>query len=232
MREFVTSLPAEARTALEFLAVADPLASADLSELAGADAVQAAEGAGAITLVDDVARAAHPLYADAVREQLPAEDLRARRTALFERLTAQRPRDVVDRLRLALLALDSDNPQPVADVVAAAADALRLGDLALSERLGAAVLERDPDLDARLTLAQALAWQGRGREADDVLAAVDPANLSDTGADGVGAAPRGQSVLDAVRAGAGDGVPADHPKPRVVTGRRGPRSTHCRPPSR
>ena len=65
-------------------------------------------------------------------------------------------------------------------MVAAAADALRLGDLALSERLGAAVLERDPDLDARLTLAQALAWQGRGREADDVLAAVDPANLSDT----------------------------------------------------
>ena len=180
VREFVASLPAEARTALEFLAVADPLASADLSELAGADAVQAAEGAGAITLVDDAARAAHPLYADAVREQLPAEDLRARRTALFERLSARRPRDVVDRLRLALLALDSDNQLPVADAVAAAADALRLGDLALSERLGAAVLERDPDLDARLTLAQALAWQGRGREADDVLAAVDPANLSDT----------------------------------------------------
>ena len=99
---------------------------------------------------------------------------------MFERAAAQRPRDVVDRLRLAVLALDSDNPQPVADVVAAAADALRLGDLALSERLGAAVLERDPDLDARLTLAQALAWQGRGREADDVLAAVDPAGLSDT----------------------------------------------------
>ena len=67
MREFVASLPAEARTALEFLAVADPLSSADLSALAGDDAVQAAEGAGAITVVDDVARAAHPLYADAVR---------------------------------------------------------------------------------------------------------------------------------------------------------------------
>jgi hypothetical protein len=50
----------------------------------------------------------------------------------------------------------------------------------LSERLGEAVLARDPDLDARLTLAQALAWQGRGREADEVLAAVDPATLSDT----------------------------------------------------
>ncbi len=179
VQEFIASLPVEARLALEYLAVEDPMRLADLSALAG-DAVRAAEEAGAVAVVDDVVRAAHPLFAAAVRDQLTPEDLHARRTALFERLAAQPPRDVVDRLRLAVLALDSDNPQPVADVVAAAADALRLGDLALSERLGAAVLERDPDLDARLTLAQALAWQGRGREADDVLAAVDPATLSDT----------------------------------------------------
>ena len=63
VREFVASLPAEARTALEFLAVADPMSSADLSALAGDDAVRAAVGADAITVVDDVARAAHPLYA-------------------------------------------------------------------------------------------------------------------------------------------------------------------------
>lgn len=178
VREFVASLPAEARTALEILAVADPIPLADLSALAG-DAVQTAADADAIMVVEDVVRAAHPLYAAAVRERLTPDDLKARRTALFERLAAQSPHDVIDRLRLAALALDSDNPQPVADVVAAAADALRLGDLALSERLGAAVLARDPDLDARLTLAQALAWQGRGREADDVLAAVDPTTLSD-----------------------------------------------------
>jgi tetratricopeptide (TPR) repeat protein len=179
VREFVASLPAEARAALEYLAVEDPMPLADLSALAG-DSVREAENAGAVVVVKDVVRAAHPLYATAARDQLTGEDLRTRRAALFERRTAQPARDVVDRLRLAVLALDSDNPQPVADVVAAAADALRLGDLALSERLGAAVLERDPDLDARLTLAQALAWQGRGREADDVLSAVDPAKLSDT----------------------------------------------------
>ena len=177
--EFVSSLPAEARAALEYLAVEDPMPLADLSALAG-DSVRAAEDAGAVTIVEDVVRAAHPLYATAVRDQLTDDDLRTRRAALLERRTAQPERDVVDRLRLAVLALDSGNPQPVSDVVAAAADALRLGDLALSERLGAAVLERDPDLDARLTLAQALAWQGRGREADDVLSAVDPATLSDT----------------------------------------------------
>ncbi|MGH3677865.1 MAG: AAA family ATPase, partial [Mycobacterium sp.] len=180
---FVVSLPAGARTALEYLAVSDPLALADLAELAGPDAVGSAESAGAVVVRDDsdnTVRATHPRYLDAIREQLSPADLHGRRTGLFERLAAQRPRDVVDRLRLAVLALDCDRLQPLADVVAAAADALRLGDLELSERLGAAVLQRDPDLDARLTLAQALAWQGRGREADDVLAAVDPADLSET----------------------------------------------------
>lgn len=177
VREFVAQLPADARAALEFLAVADPMSSADLSALAGDDAVRAAQAAVAITVVDDVVRA-HPLYADAALAQMSDEDLHARRTALYEKLSARPPRDVVDRLRLAVLALDSDNPQPVSDVVAAAADALRLGDLSLSERLGEAVLARDHDLEARLTLAQALAWQGRGREADEVLAAVDPATLS------------------------------------------------------
>ncbi len=179
VRSFVDSLPAEARAALEYLAVADPMPLADLSSLAGDDAVRSADGADAITVTNGEVRAAHPLYADAIRAQLSPEDLQARQGALFELLATQRPHDVVDRLRLAVLALDSGNPQPVADVVTAAGDALRLGDLSLSERLGAAVLERDPDLDARLTLAQALAWQGRGREADDVLAAVDPVDLSE-----------------------------------------------------
>ena len=178
--DFVSSLPADTRRAMEFLAVADPLPLADLNALAGEDAVRAGAAAEAIAVVDDVARAAHPSYAQSVRAQMSGDALTARRTELYARLSAQPAGDVVDRLRLSVLALDIGEPQPVSVMAAAAADALRLGDLALSERLGAAVLARDPDLDARLTLAQALAWQGRGREADDVLAAVDPATLSDT----------------------------------------------------
>jgi tetratricopeptide (TPR) repeat protein len=176
--EFVASLPAESRRALEFLAVVDPLPLADMAALVGEDAVRTATDVDVIVVSGDKVLAAHPLYADAALAQMSAPELQARRTELYERLSAQ-PRDVVDRLRLAVLALDGDAPQPVSVMVAAAADALRLGDLPLSERLGEAVLKRNPDLDARLTLAQALAWQGRGREADDVLAAVDPATLSD-----------------------------------------------------
>jgi tetratricopeptide (TPR) repeat protein len=90
------------------------------------------------------------------------------------------PTGVVGRLRLAVLALDSESPQPVADLAAAAEDALRLGDLELAEQLGRAAVRRSPELSVRLTLAYALAWQGLGRDADAVLADVDPARLSET----------------------------------------------------
>ncbi len=62
----------------------------------------------------------------------------------------------------------------------AAAEALRLGDMESGERLARSALEQSESLTARLTLAQALAWQGRGREADEALAAVDPDGLSET----------------------------------------------------
>src|SRR5262249_4591201 len=48
------------------------------------------------------------------------------------------------------------------------------------ERLASAALDRSGGLAPRLVLAQALGWQGRGREAGAVLATVDPGELSDT----------------------------------------------------
>ena len=179
VEEYVVGLPAAARRALEYLAVEDPLPVEDLSALAERDAVEHAVTLGAIVIDEHGVHPAHPLYADAVRDALGGPYLRRLRTELVERLAAQPPGGVVDRLRVAVLALDSDRPQPVPDVVAAAEEALRLGDLDLSERFGRAALERSPALDVRLPLAYALAWQGRGRDADAVLADVDPADLSD-----------------------------------------------------
>ena len=105
--------------------------------------------------------------------------MRRLRTELVDRLAAAPAVGVVDGLRLAVLALDSDSPQQADEVVAAALEALRLGDLELSERLGQVALQRAPGLQARITLAYALAWQGRGRDADSVLAEVDPSTLSE-----------------------------------------------------
>ncbi len=53
------------------------------------------------------------------------------------------------------------------------------GDLESAEEWARAALDDDESLVARLTLAQALAWQGRGRDADAVLDEVDPTSLSE-----------------------------------------------------
>lgn len=176
VEEFVAALPKPARRLLEYLAVADPLPLGDVAALA-AD-LDAAQEAGAVVVDGDVLRPVHPLFVDAVRDAMGGPELRRLRTELVSGLAP--PRGVVDRLRFAVLAVDSDSPQPVADLAAAAEDALRLGDLELSEHLGRAAVARSPELSVRLTLAYALAWQGLGREADDVLADVDPATLPET----------------------------------------------------
>lgn len=67
-------------------------------------------------------------------------------------------------------------PSSAAD---AAADALGRADLKAAEELARAALAEGGALSTRLTLAQALAWQGRGRDADEVLAEVDPATLTE-----------------------------------------------------
>ena len=203
---FVAGLPAAASAVLEYLAVSEPLPVAALTELAGADAVSTATSAGAVAVDGAEARPAHPLFARAARNRLDPNRERRVRTDLVEKLPAAT--GVVGRLQRAALALSSDRPPSVTELVAAADDALRLGDLDLSERFGRAALA-DGGMAARLPLAYALAWQGRGRDADAVLADVDPATLSETELDGVGLAAGRQSVLDVVGTRAGHGVPAE-----------------------
>ncbi|MBX7451106.1 ATP-binding protein [Mycolicibacterium sp. 3033] len=177
--DFVDAVPPQVRRVLEYLAVCDPLGLEDLAVLTSAGAVDEAEAAGAISVDDDGVRPAHPLFCDAVRAALGGPEIRRLRTAVVGRLSTAGPRGVIARLRLAALAVGSDEPPPLAQVCAAASDALRLGDLELSERLGQAALAQRPDLGARLTVGYALAWQGRGRDADAVLAEVEPADLTE-----------------------------------------------------
>ena len=183
---FLAELPAAARSVLDYLAIVEPLSLADLTLVAGDGAVRDAQDCGAAetrlrgTGADDtMVYTAHPLFAQRALAALGDDGARRLRTELVT-LLSQHPSDhLSDRLRLASLALDSDAPQPVGEVVAAAQQALRLGDLMLGERLARSALRRSGDLTARLPLAHALAWQGRGREADAVLAEVDSAALSE-----------------------------------------------------
>ena len=108
VEQFVAALPATAHRVLEYLAVDDPLPLAQISELVSREAVAEAEVAGAVVVDDDQVRPAHPLFVDAVRDAMGGPELRRLRTELVERLGAAPPRDVVDLLRLAVLALDAD----------------------------------------------------------------------------------------------------------------------------
>lgn len=183
---FLDGLPPAARSALDYLAVLEPLALADLNRLAGDDAVRQAEELGAVETrtrggrgPDPVVYTAHPLFAERARDALSVEGARRLRTEVVTVLGDRPCEHVGEQLRLSALAADSDAPKPAAEVVSAAQQALRLGDLKLGERLARSALDRSGGLPARLALAHALAWQGRGRDADTVLSAVDPAGLTE-----------------------------------------------------
>ncbi|GFG70372.1 AAA family ATPase [Mycolicibacter senuensis] len=186
---FVAGLPAAARAVLDYLAVIEPLPLADLIRLTGADAVGQAEELGAVEIrsrgghgPDPVVYTAHPLFGERARDALggpEGEAARRLRTEAIAVLSDRPCEHVGEQLRLAALAADSDAPQPVAELLGAAQQALRLGDLELGERLARSALDRSGALPARLALAHALGWQGRGRDADAVLSAVDPAGLTE-----------------------------------------------------
>jgi hypothetical protein len=174
--QYLAGLPSTARTTLDFLALAEPLRRDDLTALAGEDAVGQAEAADAVLVDDhDMVYAAHPLYTARARATLAPDVARGLRMSLVERLAAGPSDHVGDQLRLAALAVDTDTP---GDTVSAAQQALRFGELTLAEQLARAALERSEGLAARLALGYALAWQGRGREADAALSVVDPDQLS------------------------------------------------------
>ena len=177
------ALPPTVTSVLEYLAVEEPLSLRDLTELAGREALEEAEDQRVIEVVkrgdDLVVHSAHPLYAEQVRASLGQIATRRLRTLLVAQLQSKPIEHVSARLRLAALAIESDTPPPVDDVVTTSWEAMRLGDLLLGERLAQSALDRSGGLTARLPLAHALSWLGRGPDADQVLTPVDPATLSE-----------------------------------------------------
>src|SRR5207248_1823575 len=118
-----------------------------------------------------------------------------------ERLAAAPPGHIGDQLRLAVLGVDQHTSG--ADLVAAAQQALRFGELTLAERLARAALDRSDGLAARLALGYALAWQGRGREADAVAVG--------WGASAAALSSARTGALEHVEALARRATAADHP---------------------
>jgi DNA-binding NarL/FixJ family response regulator len=181
--QHLSELPPEVRTVLEFLAVEEPLAVTDLAEVAGLEAVDLAETAGVVTVTDQGGRLQvhpfHPLYTERIRSGLGRLALRRLRKVLVGQLSEGSPTNISGRLRIAGLALETDTPPDANDLVLLSWEAMRMGDLAFGERLARGALEQTGALSARLPLAHSLSWQGRGRDADEILNPVDPDTLSE-----------------------------------------------------
>ena len=179
IQRYLGGLTAPVREVLGYLCVFEPLSSADLAALAGEAAVEEATGVGAVQVRSSSVYSGHPLFLEQLAGILTKAEVQRLRTAVAAQLAATPSRTPADRLGRTLLTLQGDGPVDGEAVVGAAQEALRLGDVALAERLARGALDRADAFDARLALSTALGWQGRGREAEAVLGEVDPATLTE-----------------------------------------------------
>ncbi|TDH57154.1 LuxR family transcriptional regulator [Mycobacterium eburneum] len=180
------SLTAEELDAVEIVAAAEVLDWETLRGLCDADAVAKLERRGLIQLVADeshtVARLLHPVmgetaiqHAGVVRTRqlngMLAQHLRKQMQALEQQ---SRVPDVRTRIQLAQFMMRSDLAPDLGVITEAASCALTMANTASSEELGRFAFEHGGGLPAALVLASALSWQGRGDEAEAVLAEADP----------------------------------------------------------
>ncbi|MFD4367404.1 LuxR C-terminal-related transcriptional regulator, partial [Rhodococcus sp. NPDC058521] len=167
--------------ALRLLAFGGVLDIDVLSRATSNDAVAAAHRSGHLRSGSDgarrVARLSHPIVGEVLREQTGALAARILRGTLARALAQGGAAG--DRLQSAALALDSDVVLDPELLVAAAEQALALGDLPLAGRLAQSVMSRGGGLRVALAAARAQAWQGRGNEAAELLAAFDPEQMSE-----------------------------------------------------
>ena len=122
---------------------------------------------------------AHPLYTGRARARRWHRTPRGRCACRWSNNSRPRPSGHIgDQLRLAALAVESDTP--ARSTISWPRPSMRCGSASWRwpNSSPSAALDRSGGLPARLALGYALAWQGRGREADAVLAAVDPEQLS------------------------------------------------------
>lgn len=177
---YLDNLPADVCRVLSHLCVFEPLARGDLADLTNATVVDEAIATGAAEERGGAVYSGHPLFLERLATRLEKAEVHRLRAAVAGRLATRPSITPADRLGRTLLALQGEVDVDRGTVVAAAEEALRLGDFSLAERLARGALESDGEcLEARLILSNALGWEGRGREAEAVLSAVDSTRLSD-----------------------------------------------------
>ncbi|MDA0137483.1 LuxR C-terminal-related transcriptional regulator [Solirubrobacter sp. CPCC 204708] len=177
----IAGLGDDALRALQTLALGEPLALADMIEIAGEAALIEAERDGLVVIADadgDPVRLAHPLYGEVIRATLPHLRGHELRVRLAGTLRARAPLRGRDALKLARWLLDAGEPVEPELLTDAARAANAAGDPAFAVRLAELALSAGASPRAALALARAHIDARRFASAEAVLAPLE-GRLSD-----------------------------------------------------
>jgi DNA-binding CsgD family transcriptional regulator len=172
--ERLEGAPPAVRYLVELLAVGEPLGAEMLAGPLGARVALAhAERDGLITWLEAgarrEARLGHPLYSEVVRESLGPVRRSELSRHVADAITATGARREEDRLRVAVLRLDSGDAGTPDELAAAARDAGLRTDLALAERLARASIDAGGGVTNIVLLGDVLYWAGRHEELIELL---------------------------------------------------------------
>jgi DNA-binding CsgD family transcriptional regulator len=157
----LAGVAAEARAALDVLAVAGKLGLCDLEELCSADVVSDLEQDGLITVTVDDRRTdvamAHPMYGEVLRARLATLRLRSIQRRLAEQIARRGARRRDDTMRLAIWRLETGGDLDRQLLYDAGRLALVGRDTVLAERFAAAAVNRGwAVIGARVMIESAL----------------------------------------------------------------------------
>ena len=169
---------------IELLAAGEPLGVPLIEKITDPAGLEDAEAQGFVQVHQDgrrmVARLAHPVYGEALRQSLPRSRLRRISAVLAGAIEATGARRREDLLRLGRWQLDSGVTKDPALLSRAAQRAGEMFDTELAGRLAQASLDLGGGVDAGLVLGEARFKSGQHAEAETMLASMAPLCQTDS----------------------------------------------------
>ncbi len=170
----LAGLAPDARAAIDVLAVGEPVGLAVLDKITDPDGLEEAETRGFVSVHQDgwrtEARLAHPLYGEAVRQQMPLSRRRRIAASLAAAIEATGARRRDDLLRLGRWQLEAGGNGDPGLLTRAAKRAQEMFDMDLSAKLARAAIDSGGGVEAGLMLGTAMFRAGHHAEAEEVLA--------------------------------------------------------------
>ncbi|MHC9293156.1 LuxR C-terminal-related transcriptional regulator [Mycobacterium sp. LTG2003] len=179
------TLADDERDVVEVVSTAEVLDWDVLLAMCGPDALARAERRGVVQVTSDathtLVQPGHPIVGEVARRRCPVGRERQINTLLAQHLsdhlraTGNGPAtDVRAQIQLARIMTRADVAPDTSSITDAAASAVTMSNLVLGEELAGFSLAHGGGVHAAIVLADAISWQGRGQEAEDLLAQHEP----------------------------------------------------------